>query len=161
VKEGKLIESTIFRKDVPVAAISETRLLVADGNGSAELNPIMGKSGDVSEIRIMTKSGTPDIWVPVKPPFDAPERLAEYAGTYHSDEFDADYTISLKGRNLIVQISDSLQPTLTPAYADSFAAANGQINFTFARDDKGKITGFVFNSGLDEREVKGVTFTRR
>lgn len=160
VKEGKLIESTIFRKDVPVTAISDSRLLVADGNGSAELNPVLGKSGTVSEIRIMTKSGTPDIWVPVKPPVEGPERLSEYAGTYHSDEFNADWTISLKGKELMVQISDSLQPTLTPSYADAFFTANGEINFSFIRDDKGKVTGLVFNSALDDREVKGVNFKR-
>ena len=109
----------------------------------------------------MTKSGTADVWVPVRAPFKGAERLSEYEGTYHSDELDTDYMISLKGKNLVVQISDSLQPTLAPAYADTFSTANGQINFSFVRDDQGLVTGFVFNSALDDREVKGVTFRRR
>jgi hypothetical protein len=161
LKGGKLIESTIFKKEVPVTAISENRLMVVDANGMAELNPVFDKSGPVSEIRIMTKSGKPDIFVPVKPPLDSPQQLSEYAGTYYSDEFNAYYKISLKGNNLSVQISENLEPQLTAAYADVFTTANGQINFSFTRDDKGKITGFMFNSGVDEREVKGIAFKRQ
>ena len=71
--------------------VSENRLLVVESNGMAELNPVFDKSGTVSEIRAPTKSGKPDIFVPVKPPFDSPQQLSEYAGTYYSDEFDADY----------------------------------------------------------------------
>ncbi|HEX8264826.1 MAG TPA: hypothetical protein VF596_05340 [Pyrinomonadaceae bacterium] len=33
----------------------------------AELNPVFDKSGTVSEIRALTKSGKPGIFVPVKP----------------------------------------------------------------------------------------------
>ena len=160
LKDGKLIENTIFKKEVPVTAISENRLMVVDANGMAELNPVFDKSGPVSEIRIMTKSGKPDIFVPVKPPLDSPQQLSEYAGTHYSDEFNAYYKISLKGNNLSVQISENLEPQLNAAYADVFTTANGQINLSFTRDDKGKITGFVFNSGVDERDVKGVAFKR-
>ena len=161
VKDGKLIESYIFKKEVPVTAASETRLIVADGNGSAELNPIFGKSGSVSEIRIMTKSGTPDIFVPVRPPLESPQQLSEYAGTYYSEELDADYILMLEGNKLVLQISEDRKPQLAPAYADVFTAASGEIDLVFARDAKGRITGFVFNSGVDGRDVKGVAFTRQ
>jgi hypothetical protein len=92
---------------------------------------------------------------------DSPQQLSEYAGTYYSDEFNADYKISLKGNNLSLQVSETLNPTLTAAYADVFTTAGGQINLSFTRDDKGKIAGFVFNSAVDEREVKGIVFKRR
>jgi CubicO group peptidase (beta-lactamase class C family) len=161
VKDGKLINSGIFRNEVPVTAISENRLLVVEDNGRAELNPVFDQSGTVSEIRAPNKTGKPDIFVRVKPPLDSPQQLSEYAGAYYSDEFNADYKISLKGNNLSLQISENLQPTLTAAYADVFTTAGGQINLSFTRDDKGKIAGFVFNSAVDEREVKGVAFKRR
>jgi hypothetical protein len=48
----------------------------------AELNPVFDKSGTVSEIRAPTRSGKPDIFVPVKPPLDSPQQLSEYAGTH-------------------------------------------------------------------------------
>ena len=108
----------------------------------------------------MTKSGKPDIFVPVKPPFDSPQQLSEYAGTYYSEEFDADYKISLKGSNLALQISESLETRLIASYADFFTIPDGEVNLSFTRDDKGKITGFVFNA-TGGREVKGVAFKRR
>ena len=59
-----------------------------------------------------------------------------------------------------MQLGDSFEAPLTAAYEDVFTTANGQINLVFTRDDKRKITGFVFNSALDDREVKGVVFKR-
>ncbi|HYG11978.1 MAG TPA: serine hydrolase domain-containing protein [Pyrinomonadaceae bacterium] len=160
-KDGKLINSGLLKNEIPVTPISENRLLLVAGTDVTELNPVFNNSGTISEIKILTKSGTPDIFMPVKPPFDSPQQLSEYAGTYYSDEFDADYKISLKGKNLSLQVSETLTPELTAAYADVFTTAGGQINLSFTRDDKGKIAGFVFNSGVDEREVKGITFKRR
>jgi len=93
--------------------------------------------------------------------FDSPQQLSEYAGTYYSDEFNADYKISLQGNNLALQIGENLEPQFTAAYADVFTTAGGQINLSFTRDDKGKIAGFVFNSEADERDVKGITFKRQ
>ncbi|HEX8568285.1 MAG TPA: serine hydrolase domain-containing protein [Pyrinomonadaceae bacterium] len=161
LKDGKLINSGLLQNEIPVMPVSENRLLVVEGANVTELNPVFNKSGAISEIKILTKSGKPDVFVPVKPPFDSPQQLSEYAGTYYSDEFDADYKLTLKGNNLVLQISENLEPQLTAAYADVFTTANGQINLSFTRDDKGKIAGFVFNSAADGREVKGITFKRQ
>jgi CubicO group peptidase (beta-lactamase class C family) len=161
LKDGKLINSGLLSNEIPVMPISENRLLLVAGTDVTELNPVFNQSGTISEIKILTKSGKPDIFVPVKPPLDSPQQLSEYAGTYYSDEFNADYKISLKGNNLSLQISENLTPALTAAYADVFTTAGGQINLSFTRDDKGKIAGFVFNSAVDEREVKGIVFRRR
>jgi CubicO group peptidase (beta-lactamase class C family) len=161
LKDGKLINSEFFRKEVAVTAVSANRLLVVDGNGMTELNLVFDKQGAVSEIRITSKSGKPDIFVPVKAPLDSPQQLSEYAATYYSDEFDADHKISLKGNNLVLQIGENLEAPLTAAYADVFTTMGGAVNLVFTRDDKGKITGFVFNAGADGRDVKGVAFKRQ
>jgi CubicO group peptidase (beta-lactamase class C family) len=161
LKDGKLINSGLLQYEIPVMPISENRLLIVAGTDVTELNPVFNKPGTISEIKILTKSGKPDIFVPVKPPFDSPQQLSEYAGTYYSDELDADYKISLQGNNLSLRVSETLKPTLNAAYADVFTTAGGQINLSFTRDDKGKITGFVFNSALDGRDVKGVAFKRQ
>ena len=141
--------------------VSENRLLIVAGANVTELNPVFNKSGAVSEIKILTKSGKPDIFVPVKPPFDSPQQLSEYSGNYYSDEFDADYKISLQGNNLVLQIGENFENRLNAAYADYFTIQGGVVNLTFTRDDKGKITGFVFNSAADGREVKGIAFKRQ
>jgi CubicO group peptidase (beta-lactamase class C family) len=161
LKDGKLINNGLLQYEIPVTPVSENRLLIVEGANVTELNPVFNNSGTISEIKILTKSGKSDIFVPVKPPLDSPQQLSEYAGTYYSDEFDADYKLTLEGKNLSLLISENLNPTLTAAYADVFTTAGGQINFSFTRDDKGKITGFVFNSGVDGRDVKGITFKRQ
>jgi hypothetical protein len=160
-KDGKLINSGFLKNEIPVTPVSENRLLIVAGTDVTELNPVFNKSGAISEIKILTKSGKPDIFVPVKPPVDSPQQLSEYAGTYYSDEFNADYKISLKGNNLALQIGESLETPLTASYADFFTVPGGEINLSFTRDDKGKIAGFMFNSAADEREVKGITFKRQ
>ena len=160
-KDGKLINSGLLRNEVPVMPVSENRLLIVAGADVTELNPVFNKSGASSEIRILTRSGQPDVFVPVGPPSESPEKLSEYAGTYFSDELNADYTISPKGNGLALRVGESLESPLVASYADSFTLPGGEINLSFARDGEGKITGFVFNSGGDERGVKGVAFRRR
>jgi CubicO group peptidase (beta-lactamase class C family) len=161
LKDGKLINSGLLQNETPVTPVSENRLLIVEGANVTELNPVFNKSGTISEIKILTKSGKPDIFVPVKPPLDSPEALSEYTGTYYSEELDADYKLTLEGNTLSLQISDDRKPQLTAAYADVFTTAGGQINLSFTRDEKGKIAGFVFDSGVDGRDVKGVAFKRR
>ena len=160
-KNGKLVNSEFFKKEVPMTAISEKRLLFIDGNGMTELLPVFGKDGSVSEIRIMNNDGTPEVYVPVKPPTNTPERLAEYVGTYHSEELAADHRIVVKGNGLGLQFGETFDGQLNGTYADTFAGGGGQVRITFTRDDKGTITGFVFNADVDDRGVMGVVFKRR
>jgi hypothetical protein len=161
VKDGKLINSGLLKSETPVLPVSETRLLLVAGAGVTELNPDFSDSGSISEIRISTKSGKPDVFVPVKPPLDSPQQLPDYAGTYYSDELNADYNISLQGSSLALRIGDSLETRLVPSYADFFTIPGGEVNLSFTRDARGKITGFVFSSAGEERQVKGITFKRR
>jgi CubicO group peptidase (beta-lactamase class C family) len=161
VKDGKLINSGLLKSETPVLPVSETRLLLVAGAGVTELNPVFRDSGSISEIRILTKSGKPDVFVPVKPPLDSPQQLPDYAGTYYCDELNADYKISLQGSSLALRIGDSIETRLVPSYADFFTIPGGEINLSFTRDARGKITGFVFSSAGEERQVKGITFQRR
>jgi CubicO group peptidase (beta-lactamase class C family) len=161
LKDGKLINSGLLKREVPVIPISENRFLMVAGTDKYELIPVFNQSGAMPEIKLIRNGGKPDIFVSVKPPFDSPQQLSEYAGTYYSDEFDADYKISLKSNNLSLQIGENFETPLTAAYADFFTTAGGQVNLSFTRDDKGKIAGFVFNSAIDERDVKGIAFKRQ
>jgi CubicO group peptidase (beta-lactamase class C family) len=159
--DGKLINSGLLQYKAPLVPIAENRFVIIADNNKFELIPVLSASGTVSEIQLIRNGGKPDVFVPVKPPLDSPQQLAEYAGTYYSEEFDADYELTLEGKNLVLQISEDRNPQLTAAYMDVFTTAGGQINLAFTRGDKGKITGFVFNSGVDGRDVKGIAFKRR
>ncbi|MDQ3710860.1 MAG: beta-lactamase family protein [Acidobacteriota bacterium] len=161
LKDGKLINSGFLKNEIPVMPISENRFLMVADTNKYELIPVFNKSGTISEIKLITNGGKPDIFVSVKPPFDSPQELSEYGGTYYSEELNADYKISLQGNNLALQISESLETRLIALYADFFTIPGGEINLSFTRDDKGKIAGFVFNSESDGRDVKGITFKRQ
>ncbi|HEX8289075.1 MAG TPA: serine hydrolase [Pyrinomonadaceae bacterium] len=160
-ENGKLINSGLLQYKALLVPIAENRFVMVADNNKFELIPKLSVTGAVSEIKIIRNGGKPDVFVPVKPPLDSPQQLSEYAGTYYSDELDADYKLSLEGNNLVLQISEDRSPQLSAAYADVFTTAGGQINLTFTRNEKGKIAGFVFNSGVDGRDVKGVAFKRQ
>ncbi len=160
-KEGKLINSGLLKNETPMMSISENRFVMVAGSDKYELNPVFDKSGAISEIKLIRNGGKPDVFVPAKLPLDSPQQLAEYAGTYYSDEFDADHKLTLQGNTLVLQIGENFENRLNAAYSDYFTIQGGVVNLSFTRDDKGKITGFVFNSAADGREIKGVTFKRQ
>jgi CubicO group peptidase (beta-lactamase class C family) len=161
MKNGELVNREFFKKEVPVTPISEKRLLFIDGNGMTELLPDLNNDSSVYQIRIMNDEGVPDIFVPVKPAADGPEKLAEYAGTYYSEEFAAEHRIVLKGNSLRLQFGETFDAPINGFYADTFGGGGGQVRITFTRDEKGTITGFVFNADVDERGVNGVIFKRK
>jgi len=159
-KEGKLVHTGLAKSELPVMRTTEGHLVMVEGESRYEMIPAVDTNGAVSQMKLRRSNGQADTFVRVRAAFDSPEKLAEYIGTYYSEEFDAAYSISRKGNGFIVHITDTFEAPLAPAYEDVFTTANGQINLVFTRDDKGKISGFVFNSALDDREVKGIVFKR-
>jgi CubicO group peptidase (beta-lactamase class C family) len=161
LRDGKLISTGLLKNEMAVLPVAENRfLMVADAN-KFELIPVINQSGAIAEMKLIRNGGKPDVFVPVKPPFDSPQQLSEYAGTYSSDELAADYKLTPEGSNLVLRIGENFEDRLNAAYADYFTLGGGIINLVFTRDEKGKITGFVFNSAADGREVKGIAFKRR
>ena len=161
LKDGKLIMSGLLKNELALTPVAENRFLTIADNNKFELIPAFNQSGAVSEIKLIRNGGKPDVFVPVKPPMDAPQQLAEYVGTYYSEEFDADYKLTLEGNELILRIGENFENRLNAAYADYFTMQGGVVNLAFTRDEKGKIAGFVFNASADERDVKGIAFQRR
>jgi CubicO group peptidase (beta-lactamase class C family) len=161
VKDGKLVNVGLLQKEVPVMSTKDKHLLiVADGN-AYEMVPGFDNSGQIIEVKMLRSNGTSDIFLRVKPPVDSPEQLADYLGTYHSDELEADYRVVRKGSGFVFQTGPTLEAPLTPAYQDVFTTGEGRVNFVFTRDAQGKITGFVLNANMDDREMKGVVFIRK
>ena len=160
MKDGKLVHTGLAKSELPVMRTADGRLVMVEGESRYEMIPVADNNGAVSQMKLPRSNGQADMFVRVKAAYDSPEKLAEYTGTYYSEEFDASYTISRKGSGFIVHISDTFEAPLTPAYEDVFTTAEGQINFVFTRDEKGKISGYVFNSAWGERDVKGVVFKR-
>lgn len=161
VREGKLFMSGLAKRELPVMRTAEGHLVMIDGDSRYEMVPMLDKAGAVAEMKLPRSYGPADLFGRVKPPFNSAEKLAEYAGTYHSEELGNDFVIASDGERFTLKISESFEAPLAAAYEDVFTTANGQISLVFDRGPGGKITGFVFNAGLDGREVKEVSFRRR
>jgi CubicO group peptidase (beta-lactamase class C family) len=83
-------------------------------------------------------------------------QLAEYAGAYTSDEFEAVFHLEVDGGDLTIHRLRFKPVTLNPAIPDVFTSSLATVRFT--RDGKGKVTGAIFNAGrvLNLKMVRGV-----
>jgi CubicO group peptidase (beta-lactamase class C family) len=79
--------------------------------------------------------------------------LERYAGTYHSDELGATWTVTATDSTLALRTRWGAERTVRPAYGDTFA---GDWLLTFTRDEGGRVTGMTMSSG----RVRGVRFER-
>jgi CubicO group peptidase (beta-lactamase class C family) len=84
----------------------------------------------------------------------APERLADFAGTYYSDELDVDYILTPGDGGLDVKVG-ALQPIrLRPNSEVDFAGSGLVLHFQRAG---GRATGFILQAG----RVRNLRFVRR
>ncbi len=77
----------------------------------------------------------------------------DYLGTYTSDELDARFVITAHEGTLVLNRRPYENIELVPVYPDDFQAGEGLGTLRFARDSKGRVTGFSFYAGrvLDVR----------
>ncbi len=118
----------------------------ADGRfmmgAATEVTITTGRGGDPLQLRVgdasrPTYSRAP----PVQPTAD---RLAEYAGTYYSDDLGVGYTFRVEDSGLVLWNRKLGRIPLAPTFADGFHGAGWY--FTFRRDDAGTITGFTVST---------------
>ena len=81
-------------------------------------------------------------------------RLAEYAGDYRSNEVEATHTWKVEKGQLAVYADYRRLGVLEPSYKDGFTRGGSVIDMV--RDGKGRITGFLVESG----RVRHLRFTR-
>ena len=83
-----------------------------------------------------------------------PAQLAEYAGDYRNDEVEATQTWKVEKGELALYVNNRRLGALEPSYKDGFTRGGSVIDVQ--RDGKGRITGFVVESG----RVRHLRFTR-
>lgn len=89
-----------------------------------------------------------------EPPLTA-TRLAEYAGTYGSDELDVKLVVAVKDGRLVLRRRPADEMPMQPMYEDDFATPIGSLRFS--RDTMGRVTGFGVFSG----RIRDVRFSKR
>lgn len=81
-------------------------------------------------------------------------RLAEYAGTYTSEELDVQLVVAVKGDSLVLRRRPADEMVMRPIYDDDFGTSIGSLRFS--RDASGRITGFGIFSG----RIRDVRFSK-
>ena len=81
-------------------------------------------------------------------------RLAEYAGTYTSEELDVQLVVAVKGDSLLLRRRPADEMVMRPMYDDDFETPIGSLRFS--RDASGRITGF----GVYNGRIRDVRFSR-
>jgi CubicO group peptidase (beta-lactamase class C family) len=79
--------------------------------------------------------------------------LEAYAGTYHSEELGATYTVTATDSTLVLRTRWGAERTVRPAYGDTFF---GDFLLAFTRGRGGRVDGMRMSSG----RVRGVRFER-
>ncbi|NIN70712.1 MAG: serine hydrolase [Gemmatimonadetes bacterium] len=87
------------------------------------------------------------------PEYSAAELVA-FAGTYYSEELDADYRIYLEEEELRVQRGRGEPIALQPTGVDEFEVEGARV--MFGRDGRGRPESFVLDAG----RVRGIRFVR-
>jgi CubicO group peptidase (beta-lactamase class C family) len=80
-------------------------------------------------------------------------QLAEYTGSYYSEELDVTYRISLSNGDLRLEVGNGLDGRLRRSADDRMR--RGAVTLQFERDANGRITGLVLDAG----RVKNLGFT--
>jgi len=123
---------------IPIRAVSPNEFLTGNGldltlRGTApsRVAVVVRPDGDTTEM--------------IEAPAAAPTHLADYAGTYSSEELDVKLTIAVKGDQLVLRRRPGDEFVMKPVYADDFETPIGSLRFS--RDARGRVTGFGVFSG--------------
>jgi CubicO group peptidase (beta-lactamase class C family) len=158
----------VERGEVRRTRLSGDTLFTVSGEQRTRLVPLDGgrfRSGTGTEIRFEVDANTPARMI-VRTTGEevtftradtaalTPAQLAEYAGSYRSDEVDATHIWRVEKGQLVLYINDRRVGVLDPTYRDGFVRGGTVIDVQ--RDARQRITGFVVEAG----RVRHLRFNR-
>jgi CubicO group peptidase (beta-lactamase class C family) len=109
--------------------------------------------GGVQELQLVREGRDPDMHRRVNPPTGA--NLADFAGTYYSDELDAVWTLAVRDGRLTAQILNDPPMELAIVKPDVFLAEDALV-VRFERE-----AGVVTRASVQAGRVTNLAFTRR
>jgi CubicO group peptidase (beta-lactamase class C family) len=106
-------------------------------------------------LRVASSGAKPTTWVAAPAASPTPAELADYAGTYYSEELDVKYDVWVSDGKLRLRHRPEPAVVLGPAYADAFDLGEGRV-IRFTRDQAGKVDGLEIFAG----RVRHLRFVR-
>ncbi len=153
-KDGKLSYVRGPGNESELKALDARRFLMVGTPTRAEVSFKASHLGKEKNMYVVTGTGKPDVFEPVKQVAYTPDELSKFAAVFYSEELDARYNLSIKEGKLIVSVGaeELLLEVLSP---DTFASPQG-IVVRFRRDQQNRISGFSLSSS----RVKGIVFNK-
>jgi hypothetical protein len=154
---GKLRVSFDVEDGYALKPVSETPFHIADTPWGDQANFHFEPAAGNQPRRLLQGFGDakPDVFEFVSPSTAPPAAVADYAGSYVSQEIEPVYRIVVQdGKLVLIRLKHKPAP-LEPRTLDVFMAEIGTIRFT--RDPSHRVSGFVLNSG----RIRNFRFTRR
>lgn len=112
-------------------------------------------------LRLDGDGGGKEVLDPVRLVRPDAARLAEYVGSFTSDELQTTYRFTVENRELHLQVNNHRLERLSPTVRDTFIPhlRNGDDNriITFLRDERDRVSGLT----IDLWRVRGVRFVRQ
>ena len=154
VRDGKLIYSR-GSSESELAPLGDNRFLMLGVPDRIEITFREPRPGAPRQMLTSANGGRPIIHERVEPASYSPQQLAEFAGTYRSEEIDATYTIAMQDAGLVLRRRNVDDTPLQPQFANTFSAV-GTGSFSFVRDQQNRVSGFLLNTG----RIRGLRFSR-
>jgi CubicO group peptidase (beta-lactamase class C family) len=135
-RDGKLVNANASEADFTPVSPDRFR-----GRG---MDLVFGGTAPHRSLLVVRQDGDTAVMSEVQPVNVSVTRLADYVGTYASDELDVKLTIALVNGQLVLRRRPADEGQLRPLYEDSFDGLVGAMRFS--RDANGRVTGFgIFN----------------
>jgi CubicO group peptidase (beta-lactamase class C family) len=145
VKNGKLIYSR-GSSESELAPLGNNRFLMLGVPDRVEISFKSPRPGAPLQMFTSANGGKPIIHERVEPASYTSEQLAQFAGTYYSEEIDATYTISLQANKLVLRRKNVDEAPLQLLFADTFSSV-GSGTLSFTRNNQNQISGFLVSTG--------------
>lgn len=152
IKDGKLMVG--YGSASELMAMAPNKFQVVDA--LVEFTFEGGGDGAPLRVRRVTGNYPPVVYTAVTGANPSLAQLAEYVGSYYSDELDVTHTVTVKDGKLLIRLRPTPGREMEPTYADAFVVKEvGHIRFT--RDAAGKVDGFNVFTG----RIRHLRFIRR
>jgi hypothetical protein len=132
----------------PLKSLGEGRFVTTSG-APVSYTFEVGGNGSAPRVTVGPPGGPGEVLERAEPFVPAPAALAEFAGTYRSDEMDAVYRMAVRDGALRLERLKARPAPLTPLVADTFTSQPGTIRFV--RDEAGRVNGFILDGGRVKR----------
>jgi CubicO group peptidase (beta-lactamase class C family) len=156
VRDGKLVFLRGPSGPRELVAIAADRFVMAGVPVRVEVAFPAVAAGARARMTVTVEGGKPSTLEAVDAASPTPDQLAEYAGTYYSEELDA--IVRVKVANGTLHVASRYDPNGMPleaAVRDEFSQRGFSV--TFKRDAGGRVTGLAVGAG----RVRNIGFVRR